>query len=56
MSTFRVQWEERSPNAKYANRKGKTVQASSAMEAKAKVRQSIFTNVEIRNMTAVQLT
>lgn len=55
MATFRVMWDELSPNAKHSNRKGTTVQAESMAEAKAKVKQRVFGNVKISNMTAVKL-
>lgn len=53
MATFRVLWDELSPNAKYPNRKGTTVQAASMAEAK--VKQRVSRNVKISNMTAVKL-
>lgn len=55
VATFRVLWDELSPNAKYPNRKGTTVQASSMAEAKSKVKQRVSRNVKISNMTAVKL-
>ena len=55
MATFRVLWDELSPNAKYPNRKGTTVQAASMAEAKSKVKQRVSRNVKISNMTAVKL-
>ena len=55
MATFRVLWDELSPNAKYPNRKGPTEQASSMAEAKSKVKQRVSRNVKISNMTAVKL-
>ena len=55
MATYRVKWEELSPGVKYPAHKATTVSASSMAEARAKVRQKIFTNVKVTNVTAVKI-
>ena len=55
MATYRVKWDELSPGAKHPAHKVTTVSATSMAEAKAKVRQRIFTNVKVTSITAVKI-
>ena len=55
MATYRVKWDELSQGAKHPAHKVTTVSATSMAEAKAKVRQRIFTNVKVTSITAVKI-
>lgn len=58
MAQYRVTWEQKSannPNAKPGSRHVTTVQASSIMDAKAKVMQRIPTSIKVVNMTASKI-
>ena len=55
MATYRVKWDEVSPGAKHPAHKVTTVSATSMAEAKAKVRQRIFTSVKVTSITAVKI-
>ena len=55
MATYRVKWDEFSPGAKHPTHKVTTVSATSMAEAKAKVRQRIFTSVKVTSITAVKI-
>lgn len=51
---FKVQWDEQSKGASRPSRHSTTVQANSAMEAKAKIRMRLNPNVKITGLVAVQ--
>ena len=53
--TFKVQWEEKTNSSALPCRKSTQVQATSMMEAKAKVRSRINIGVKVSNMVAFKV-
>ena len=55
MPSFKVQWDEKSSNAKNPTRKSSVVSAANALEAKAKIKQRTPMSVKITNIVAVKI-
>lgn len=53
--SFKVQWEEKTNSSALPCRKSTQVQATSMMEAKAKVRSRINIGVKVSNMVAFKV-